>query len=293
MSEFGIDYAFSHPSISAMNAAGVKFVCRYLSNRDPAGSGLDKTLSVSEAKALRANGFPIVLVFETTAGRATEGRNAGGADAVTAVNHAKTLGAPSSTVLYFAVDADVSGSSVDAYFRGANAALPAGRVGAYAGIKPIRYLFDKGLIAFGWQTYAWSGGAWDDRAKLQQYRNGVNLGGADVDYDRRLGPVGWWSDQSDVGVDVISCLTQGERSWVLRLAKYRANARKRGSWIESERLAAERIKDQEGAQINKIEAGYKGLTAAKKEAYLASHHRRERLRVLRNSRANRPLDTGF
>jgi hypothetical protein len=45
----------------------------------------------------------------------------------------------------------------------------------------MRLLFDAHLIGYGWQTYAWSGSAWDQRAKLQQYLNGAMF-----DHDRAI-----------------------------------------------------------------------------------------------------------
>ena len=45
-------------------------------------------------------------------------------------------------------------------------------------------MFDAGLVAFGWQTYAWSAGQWDNRAQIQQYRNDQLIGGVSVDFDR-------------------------------------------------------------------------------------------------------------
>ena len=45
-------------------------------------------------------------------------------------------------------------------------------------------MFDAGVVSFGWQTYAWSGGQWDNRAQIQQYRNDKLVGGVSVDFDR-------------------------------------------------------------------------------------------------------------
>ena len=182
---FGIDYAFTpHPSIIAMKKAGVKFVCRYLSNVDPRSKSATKTLGVSEARKLKRAGLRIVLVFETTAARAGHGRAAGVADARTAKRHARILGAPEHTVLYFAIDYDAAGHDVEAYFRGVSAVLPDSRVGAYGGIRPLAYLLDRKLITHAWQTLAWSGGQWERRASLRQYAIERRLAGADVDYNK-------------------------------------------------------------------------------------------------------------
>lgn len=186
MSIFGIDYAWSKPSVEAMTAAGVKFIARYLSN-DPS-----KDLTRAEATAANAADIWCVVVWETTANRALAGRQAGRDDALTALHKASALGMPDDRPIYFAVDFDASPADYPAireYFIGA--ASPEGglgkdRVGMYGGINPIKWAFDNKLITWGWQTYAWSGGLWDSRAHIQQYKNGVKLGGADVDYDRAM-----------------------------------------------------------------------------------------------------------
>lgn len=186
MTVFGIDYAWSHPSIKTMTDAGVKFIARYLSN------DASKDLSRSEATAANAAGIWCVVVWETTAARAKAGRQAGRDDALTALSKARALGMPEDRPIYFAVDFDAGPAdypSIREYFIGAASAeggLGKDRVGMYGGINPIKWAFDNKLITWGWQTYAWSGGLWDSRAHIQQYRNGVNMGGADVDYDRAM-----------------------------------------------------------------------------------------------------------
>lgn len=184
---FGIDYAWSKPTMASMKAAGVKFAARYLSH-DTTG----KNLSRSEADRLAAAGIWSVVVWETTASRAKTGGEAGGeADAKDALAQARALGLPSDRPIYFAVDFDAQRSdwpAIKRYFKGVTDVIGAARVGMYAGYDPIRWGFDEGVITWGWQTYAWSEGKWDPRAQLQQYKNGVNMGGGDVDYDRAMKP---------------------------------------------------------------------------------------------------------
>lgn len=186
----GVDFAFDpHPTMGALRSFKIKFVARYLTNRDPRGSGLDKTLSVAEAAELKRSGFPIVLVFESGAARAGEGRAAGVADARMAEKNARILGAPSDTAIYMAVDFDANPEDVRAYFEGARAVLGK-RTGAYGGRKVIAFLFDRELIDYGWQTLAWSTVdgrvVWEPRAALQQFRIEASLGGADVDFNRAV-----------------------------------------------------------------------------------------------------------
>lgn len=183
VSVFGIDYAWSHPSVSAMRSAGVKFVCRYLSH------DASKDLSRGEADRLSEAGIWIVVVWETTANRALSGRAGGVADAQDAARQAAACGMPGDRPIYFAVDWDASASqqaTINAYLDGAASVIGRDRVGMYAGYGPIKRAFDAGKITYGWQTYAWSAGRWDSRAHIQQYRNGVRVGGADCDYDRAM-----------------------------------------------------------------------------------------------------------
>lgn len=181
MSYFGIDYAWTHPQIQAMKAAGVKFSARYLSH-DSA-----KNLSAREAQQLTAAGIDIVVVWESTASRSLGGYYAGVADAHDALAEAAACGMPSGRPIYFAVDFDASQAqmhTVMAYLDGAAKYLGVGRVGIYGGYYPVHAAFSGGHVAYGWQTYAWSGGQWDARAQLQQYSNGRRVGGVDCDYNR-------------------------------------------------------------------------------------------------------------
>lgn len=182
---FGIDYAWGTPTTAALEAAGAKFVCRYLSH----DSG--KNLSPSEAKRLSDAGIDIVVVWETTAQRALDGRAAGAIDAQDALIQAKACGMPAGRPIYFAVDWDAQVGRdqdlINQYLDGAASYLGGVQhVGLYAGYGPIKRAFDAGKIAFGWQTYAWSGGRWDTRAQLQQYSNSHFVGGVDCDYDHAV-----------------------------------------------------------------------------------------------------------
>jgi hypothetical protein len=172
---FGVDYAWGGPSAAALKAAGVKFVVRYLSG------GSSKDLTASEKNAMLAAGIAVAVVWETTAGRALAGYAAGQADARAADAEAKRLGIPGIPV-YFACDTDAS--NVNPYLSGAASVVGKARTGLYAGYRPIKAAFDAGVIAYGWQTYAWSGGKWDARAQLQQYSNNRPLAGSTVDFCR-------------------------------------------------------------------------------------------------------------
>lgn len=182
---FGIDYSSGRPSHAAMKGAGVGFVVRYIGSVNHGADRDPKFLSPAEAWSLHADGFDLCVVFETTAGRADGGRTAGLADARLAVAELAFCGLPVDLPVYFAVDYDATvGPRISAYFGAINEVLGLERTGGYGGYRVIEALFDKGLIAYGWQTYAWSDGRWDPRNHIEQYSNGQRVGGEDVDYDR-------------------------------------------------------------------------------------------------------------
>src|SRR3569833_3043963 len=176
-----IDYAFGRPSMAALKAAGIKFVCRYLSHSH------SKNLTPAEARKLTDAGIWIVVVWEPTAKRALAGLAGGAADARDARAQARNCGRPDDRPVYFAVDWDASSgqqSAINSYLDGAASVLGRDQVGIYGGYGPVKRALDGGRAKWGWQTYAWSGGRWVSRAQLQQYSNGHTVGGVDCDYDR-------------------------------------------------------------------------------------------------------------
>lgn len=184
MSVFGVDYAWGRPGPVALKAAGVRFACRYLSH-DTTG----KNLTRSEAEILSASGISLVVVWETTAQRPLAGRAAGAQDAKDAMAQARGCGMPEDRPIYFAADWDASEAQqglINAYLDGAASVLGRDRVGLYGGYWPVKRAFDAGKIAYGWQTYAWSGGRWDSRAQLQQYSNDERINGVGLDFDRAV-----------------------------------------------------------------------------------------------------------
>lgn len=177
----GLDYAWGRPTMAALKDAGVKFVCRYLSHSP------SKNLTSTEAHQLSDAGIWIAVVWETTAKRALDGRTAGVADALDAQTQAQACGMPAGRPIYFAVDWDASSGqqgAINNYLDGAASVLGKAQVGIYGGYGPVKRAMDSGHAAWGWQTYAWSGGRWAADAQLQQYSNDHTLGGVGVDYDR-------------------------------------------------------------------------------------------------------------
>jgi hypothetical protein len=189
---FGIDYV-AGPSVAEMKAHNppVTFVCRYLSELNALTQR--KILTPAEAQTLSQSGIAIVSNFEWYAARATEGAASGVTDAQIAAAQHANCGGPADRPIYFSVDADVNGAQVGGYFKGVASSIGLHRTGAYGSYRVLKYLFDQGLITWGWQTYAWSGGLWESRAHIQQYQNGISLAGHDVDYDRSMHPdFGQW-----------------------------------------------------------------------------------------------------
>lgn len=178
----GIDYAFfPHPPVDAMKAAGVGFVCRYISSNQ-ANDGNGKNLLPGEARAILSAGLKLVVVVEEGATRMLGGHDAGLADARHADAVVKAIGMPGVPV-YFAADWDAAPgqqAQINAYLDGAASVIP--RVGIYGGYWPLSRALNAGKASFGWQTIAWSGGFWDSRAVLRQGL-GIRVGGIGVDVD--------------------------------------------------------------------------------------------------------------
>jgi uncharacterized protein (TIGR03382 family) len=171
----GVDYSFARPSPSGLYSEGYTFACRYLS---PPPNG--KNLSASEAAQLWAAHVDVVANFEESATNALSGQSQGVTDAQLADSQSKAEGIPPARPIYFSVDFDAQTSdfaAIDAYFDGVASVIGIGRTGAYGGYAVIQHLFDAGKIRWGWQTYAWSNGAWDSRAQLRQVQNDITAAG--------------------------------------------------------------------------------------------------------------------
>lgn len=189
-----IDYSFDRPNLLEVKAAGIKNVMRYLS---PSNSG--KNASAPEIASLHANDMGVGFVFEWYAGRAKEGSAAGVVDGHAALALAQQLGIPADVAIFAAIDYDAPESDQPAlndYIDGFASVLGDRGKAAYGGYYIIKRLFDAGKITRGWQTYAWSGGQWDDRAQLRQVQNGQTLGGAAIDYNDNLGASFWAADNT-------------------------------------------------------------------------------------------------
>jgi hypothetical protein len=177
----GIDFSYgSGLTTTQMKNAGVQFVCRYLSG------GNSKDISKAELTNYMAAGIPVVFVWETSGVDMTSEAN-GINDAKAAQAELVKLGA-STAVVFFAADEQAEPDLVG-YLVGAATVIGHARVGIYGGLGSIEQAFNNHVAAYGWQTYAWSGGVWDNRALLRQTLNGVKVGPATVDLDQAA----YWS----------------------------------------------------------------------------------------------------
>jgi hypothetical protein len=160
----GFDFSYTKPNAAAMAHAGYEFLIGYVSP-NPA-----KNLSRHQMRAYRNAGIDVGLVWESTAGRALEGRAAGRKDGREAEKQANALGYPVHAVIFFAVDKDTDRSdrrAIRAYAEAFNLATrrPVGIFGeadvldhfVTPGKQPVRY---------GWQTRAWSHGRVSEKAHL-------------------------------------------------------------------------------------------------------------------------------
>lgn len=180
---FGVDLAWGRPGVKALQNAGVRFVCRYLSH-DTTGKNLDR----AEAEAYSAAGIDIVVVWESTANRALDGHAAGAQDARDALAQAMACGMPPGRPVFFAVDFDATGQTgaVNTYLDGAASVLGVDRVGVYGGYAAVHSALNGSHAKWSWQTYGWSGGNWDPRNHIEQYSNDHIIGGVGLDYDRAM-----------------------------------------------------------------------------------------------------------
>lgn len=180
----GVDYSWARPDAVKLKAAGKHFVVRYLSY-DKTGKNLD----AAEIKALIRAGVAVVANWENRAGDAKGGFGAGQTYAREAVAQTRALGMPDDRPIYFSVDFDMTehdAVAVGEFFRGIASVLPLHRIGIYGGYNAIRWAVTRKWAAWFWQTYAWSGGRWHPATHLQQYHNGANVAGGDVDLNRAM-----------------------------------------------------------------------------------------------------------
>lgn len=212
----GVDYAFSRPNIGQLAALGKVFACRY------GGPGTSpKHLTPAETQTLITAGIALVANAEGAADGMLGGYSVGVSWARSAEEHFARCGMPSDRPIYLSADFDVTSSqwpAVREALRGAASVLGASRVGVYGGRHAIEWARRDGVAAWFWQTYAWSGGVWVPGNHIEQYLNGVPLGGATLDLDRALqNDFGQWK----YGQEVVENMSY-DRNTAWRLQGYLA-----------------------------------------------------------------------
>jgi hypothetical protein len=175
----GVDYAFNWPTPGGLAQADKRFAVRYVGTPS---SG--KSLTDVEVVALTGAGVAVVATYETTAGFMLVADGGKAADLARA--HARLCGMPDGRPIYFALDVDPAEvdagewAAVERFLDDAASVIGRDAVGVYGAFAAIERLVPR-FAAWGWQTYAWSGGRWSSKAHLTQYRNGVPLAGGTVD----------------------------------------------------------------------------------------------------------------
>lgn len=194
----GLDEAWDKVPADQLVAHGYKWVAGYLSP-DVNGKNWTPDLIAQYHNA----GIATVAVWEYAADAAKHGGNQGKLDASRACTLLRSLGWPKGRTVYFAIDFDASPAdllTIRDYLAGAITVCEQNgyHADAYAEFMVIDDLRRAGLIAFGWQTYAWSHGQWADGVVLRQVKNGVIVAGHNVDNDAayslefgQWAPPGW------------------------------------------------------------------------------------------------------
>jgi hypothetical protein len=160
----GFDFSWTKPDPDAMADAGYEFAIGYVSP-NPA-----KNLSARQVAAYQDAGIGVGLVWESTAGRALDGRAAGEQDGRAAEAQANALGYPDDAVIFFAVDKNTTRADRPAIRKYAEAFNEATRrpVGIFGEADVIDHFVTPGEppVRYGWQTSAWSKGRVSDKADL-------------------------------------------------------------------------------------------------------------------------------
>lgn len=196
-----VDYSVVHPTLAMLKSANVTAVGRYY------GQGTaPKNLTKAEAQLLSDNGIEIFNIFEYRADQVLGGANQAKEDVALFRKQRDAIGAPYAAC-YFAADFDVQDYAPNLPDTPEHAMAKLGPVGryyeyvhnqmgeysgGYGGYYLIKRLFDAGLIKWGFQTVAWSGGKWDSRAQLRQTISTTLGNEADLDIAERTN-FGQWS----------------------------------------------------------------------------------------------------
>lgn len=223
------------PSYTALRAAGVSGVLRYLSWLYRWGGVTHtyinpKIIQKAEYDGLTANGYGVALNWEYDYLDWLGGASAGTAHATEAVRQAKALGYPAGHVIYFSADFDMSRSQWDAAGHGyATAVATTVRAaqylpGVYGPYDVLTWCRDAKVMDRFWQAgmaTSWSAernaNAWPG-AHLRQRRH-ILIGGIDCDANDILisdygqyAPGGGSMSNIVTGTDIVTALADGSTS---------------------------------------------------------------------------------
>ena len=177
-----LDFSFTHPTVAELKAVDCVCVIRYVT-----GAG-GKAATTSEIESYLQAGIVTCFVFENMANDASGGVAAGGManarKAQIALIGILGEGWAANVPIYFAVDENVTPTSVIDYFVGINRVIPKGLVGVYADGQILDCLGALGLAMWFWQSDSKSfpGNATTiPAAHIQQKYNESPLYGTDLD----------------------------------------------------------------------------------------------------------------
>lgn len=180
----GVDEAWDKLSADDLLSRGYRFVIGYLSP-DRTGKNLTEQLVTQYLAA----GLAVLPVWEFDPQAPLGGYTRGVSDATDACRYLQALGWPKGRSVYFAIDFDVTADQMPTVVQYMTATAEwcakfGYRADAYGGYAVISELKRRGLIAYGWQTYAWSQGRWVPGIAIHQTTNGVHVASHVVDEDQ-------------------------------------------------------------------------------------------------------------
>jgi len=185
----GLDYSAGVIPSAAIQAAGYRFVIRYVDN--PHLSHTAKHIDPAEYAALRAAGITVYLVFEVDTDDMLGGFVDGLAHAHRAGAGADWIGYPGDQVIFFACDRHVTPAQVSAalaYLDGVATVLGAHRVGVYGFPELITVCIARGVGAAYWQC----GTAPDTGGPVHLWQRNtatVHVAGIECDVNELLRPI--------------------------------------------------------------------------------------------------------
>ena len=223
MTSFGIDQSSRPPpSADALVKAGVRFISMYVADRakdhhvDPTDPSTwpGKCLRPAEVRAYVEAGIQVIANWETSEDAMISDKARGAEAARNSLTMARLCGMPADRPVYFSLDTNPNVLTGDQWARvfdfldGAAGVLGRANVGIYGGLAAVQKALNAGKAAWAWQTFAWSGGEWDQRAQIRQFPDAsphapdakfhVTIGGVQCDIDRATTTdFGQWGGKED------------------------------------------------------------------------------------------------